>query len=372
MSGLRYAMAIAAGLSGSAAAADEIRIGVSAPASGAVASYGAQIKAAAAAFVAETNSKGGLLGRTLALNIQDDECSPKTAKAVSELFASDPDIDFVLGPLCSGAASAARDTYVEADRSVLQFTLAQGDVTGEAWPDLWRINPSNQAIARGMAAQVEAAGLKKVALFHGLDAYGLSVKQHLESALGGRLLTAGYEARNQDFRSLRDRLLADGAQGFLIAGYTPEISMIVNQIREVMPDMPVILSGTGTNSDVASAYGCRADDVGLDVIASDDGSLSPGFAAASRAMAAQGMELRDSAVMAWAALEVWAQAVREAGTTAPESLRRVLTAQSLPSLIGPMRFIGSGARYGFPEQEAVRHFRWECTPGASVPALVRK
>lgn len=355
-----------------ASQAHALTVGVSAPLSGANAAYGEQMKAAAEAFVDTLNAHGGLLGNPVELQIEDDECSPKTGVTVAYKFSNEDSMPVIIGPLCSGATAAARETYKAADHPPLVFTLAQGDVTGPDWPNLLRINPDNKAIANYMAIQADEKHLKKIGLFFSHDAYGTSMRDALRIALsaqGMEMREISFAQRDMDFRASRDAMVQYGVDGIMIAGYMPEIGLIINQIRETQHAMPILLSGTGTIADIAQLYKCGTDDPGLTVAAADNGSRSKDFAAAAEAVEAHGMPLKDSAVMTWAALELWTQSVQRAGTAEAEAVRKVLMRESLPSILGPVSFTGEGPRYGYPARESVVTYRWVCKSNPS-PELV--
>ena len=67
-----------------AASAQDITIGVAGPMTGQYASFGQQFKNGATMAIADINAAGGVLGKKLAMNIQDDACDPKQARSVAE------------------------------------------------------------------------------------------------------------------------------------------------------------------------------------------------------------------------------------------------------------------------------------------------
>ena len=71
-----------------AASAQDITIGVAGPMTGQYATFGTQLKNGAEAAVADINAAGGVMGKKLKLEIGDDACDPKQARAVGEKFAS--------------------------------------------------------------------------------------------------------------------------------------------------------------------------------------------------------------------------------------------------------------------------------------------
>ena len=75
------------GLAG-AAAAQEIVVGYAGPMTGQYATFGLQFKHGAEQAVADINAAGGVLGKKLRLEMGDDACDPKQARAVAEKLSS--------------------------------------------------------------------------------------------------------------------------------------------------------------------------------------------------------------------------------------------------------------------------------------------
>src|SRR5437763_6555742 len=80
----------------SAALAQDITVAVAGPMSGGESAFGRQMKNGAEQAVGDLNSAGGVLGKKLALNVQDDACDHKQARSVAEEIAS-AKIPFVAG-----------------------------------------------------------------------------------------------------------------------------------------------------------------------------------------------------------------------------------------------------------------------------------
>src|SRR6516225_11962348 len=100
--GLGVAM-MALGFAASAAKADEITIAVAGPFSGPVATVGEQFKHGAQAGVAAVNAAGGVNGKMIKLDVEDDVCDPKQAVAIANRLAG-LHVKFVDGHACSGSA----------------------------------------------------------------------------------------------------------------------------------------------------------------------------------------------------------------------------------------------------------------------------
>src|SRR5690349_17856790 len=85
--GLMVLAALAA-MSAAAQAQEPIRIGSSIPLTGGVAFFGQHSRWGAEMAIAEANEKGGVLGRKLEIEFQDNRCNPAEAvKSVTQMLA---------------------------------------------------------------------------------------------------------------------------------------------------------------------------------------------------------------------------------------------------------------------------------------------
>src|SRR5437773_6871060 len=108
-------------LAGTAFAQDTIKIGVAGPMTGQYASFGQQLKNGAEMALADINAAGGVMGKKLAIEIGDDACDPKQARAIGEKFGG-MRVPFVAGHYCSSSSIPASEAYAEGN--VLQITPA--------------------------------------------------------------------------------------------------------------------------------------------------------------------------------------------------------------------------------------------------------
>ena len=107
------AMAVCVTLAAPAQAADPIKIGVQGAQSGDLASYGVPSLNAVKIVVDQANAKGGLLGRTIEVVAQDDQCKPEMATNAATKLISEK-VNAVVGPICSGPTKASLPMFQEA------------------------------------------------------------------------------------------------------------------------------------------------------------------------------------------------------------------------------------------------------------------
>src|ERR1700751_2017832 len=113
-------LAIGASLALSTTAfAQDITVAVAGPMTGGESAFGRQMKNGAEQAGKDLNPAGGVLGKKLALDVEDDACDPKQARSVAEKIAS-AKIPFVAGHYCSSSSIPASEAY--ADCNVLQIS----------------------------------------------------------------------------------------------------------------------------------------------------------------------------------------------------------------------------------------------------------
>ena len=103
------------------ASADNIKIALAGPVTGAVAQYGDMQMIGAKMAIEKINEAGGVNGNMLEGVVYDDACDPKQAVAVANKVVNDG-ISFVVGHLCSSSTQPASDIYE--DEGVLMVTAA--------------------------------------------------------------------------------------------------------------------------------------------------------------------------------------------------------------------------------------------------------
>lgn len=100
-----------AGVSSLTLAAENIRIALAGPVTGAVAQYGDMQFTGANMAIEMINKAGGVNGAQLQGVVFDDACDPKQAVAVANRIVNEG-ISFVVGHLCSSSTQPASHRYL--------------------------------------------------------------------------------------------------------------------------------------------------------------------------------------------------------------------------------------------------------------------
>ncbi len=185
---------VAAGLSGCQTAVKKptaespnVEVATAGPMTGQYAVFGEQMKRGAEMAVADINAAGGVLGKTLKLEIGDDLCDPKRAGAVAEDLVS-KGVVFVAGHFCSSSSIPASEVY--ADANVLQITPASSNpaltdgAAARGWRHVFRTigrDDAQGAVAGEFLAEKYKG--KNIAIIHDMSRYGKGIADETKKTL---------------------------------------------------------------------------------------------------------------------------------------------------------------------------------------------
>src|SRR5271169_1343482 len=176
-------LALGASLLSTTTFAQDLTIAVAGPMTGGESAFGRQMKNGAEMAVADINAGGGLLGKKLTLDVEDDACDPKQARSVAEKIAS-AKIPFVAGHYCSSSSIPASEAYAEGN--VLQITPASTNPTFTE-RGLWNTfrvcgrDDQQGAVAGAYLAKTFAG--KNIAILNDKTTYGQGLADETKKAL---------------------------------------------------------------------------------------------------------------------------------------------------------------------------------------------
>src|SRR5215210_5983544 len=144
------------------AAAQNVKIGVIQPLSGAFAASGNYVAEGAKIAADEINAKGGVLGQKIELVIEDNKSNPTEAAAVAEKLISRDKVPVLMGAWGSSFTLAVMPKLMEYKVPMLVETSSSGKITTSGNPYIFRISPPSAVEAEAFAPKVQALGIKKV------------------------------------------------------------------------------------------------------------------------------------------------------------------------------------------------------------------
>jgi branched-chain amino acid transport system substrate-binding protein len=220
----------------SAAFAEDITIAVAGPMTGTESAFGRQMKNGVELAVADINAAGGVLGKKLALDIEDDACDPKQARSVAEKIGGSR-IPFVAGHYCSSSSIPASEAYAE--NNVLQITPASTNPTFTE-RGLWNVarvcgRDDQQGAVAGAYIAKNFKG-KNIAILNDKTTYGKGLADETKKALNKAGVTEklyeSYTKGDKDFNAIVSRLKAENIDLVYVGGYHQEAGLILRQMRD--------------------------------------------------------------------------------------------------------------------------------------------
>lgn len=334
-------MLAAAVLAASAATASaEIRIAVAGPMSGSLALLGIQIRSGAEAAVAAINADGGLLGEEVVLEIVDDGCAADRAEAVANQIAG-AGVVFVAGHLCSSAAIAAARVYAAEEIVLISPGAPAARFTDERpGPGIFRLfgREDEQAptIARFMLDQPDDT---TIAIIDDRRAYGSRLADAIVDALAeadrGPDLVESYSV-SADIAALVAELAGLGIDILFIGASAEDVAAIRVEM-DLQGYDALLLSGDAlVDQAFVEIAGDAAD--GTLFTYQPDPLVLPGAQPAIARIVEDGGSPDGLALYAYAAIEVWAEAVRQNGASAFDVVSATIADGTFQTAVGQVQF----------------------------------
>ena len=326
--------------------AQGIRIGVAGPMTGGSAAFGSQMKKGAEQAVADINAAGGVLGNKLSLDIGDDACDPKQAKAVAERFVS-AKVPLVVGHFCSGSSIPASEVY--AAGNVLQITPASTNprFTERGLWNTFRVTGRDDQQG-GVAAGYIAKNFvgRNIALLHDKTVYGKGLADEAKKALNAaRVTEKTYESFNtgdKDYSTIVARLKRESIDIVYIGGLYTEAGLILRQMRDQGLKAALIAGDGIVSPEFASIAGPAAEGA-LFTFGPDPRSKSAARATVEK-FKAKGIDPEGYTLYAYAAVQLWAKAATKVATTDSRRVADTIKSGEWDTVLGPLSFDAKGDR----------------------------
>jgi len=326
------------------ALAQDLTIAVAGPMTGGESAFGRQMKNGADQAVADLNAAGGVLGKKLALDVEDDACDPKQARSVAEKIAS-AKIPFVAGHYCSSSSIPASEAY--ADGNVLQISPAS---TATKFTDagLWNVarvcgRDDQQGQVAGDYIAKNFKG-KNIAILNDKTSYGKGLADETKKALNKAGVTEklfeSYTKGDKDFNAIVSRLKAEKIDLVYVGGYHQESGLILRQMRDQGLQTVLMAGDALADKEYASITGPAGE--GTLFTFGPDPRNKPTAKTIVEKFKANNIDPEGYTLYTYAAIQVWSQAAKKAGTTDPMKVMAAIKAGSWDTVIGKLEFDAKG------------------------------
>ena len=326
------------------ALAQDLTVAVAGPMTGGESAFGRQMKNGAEMAIADLNAAGGVLGKKLALDVEDDACDPKQARSVAEKIGSSK-IPFVAGHYCSSSSIPASEAY--ADGNVLQITPAS---TNPLFTErkLWNVarvcgRDDQQGTIAGQYIAKAFAG-KNIAILNDKTTYGKGLADETKKALNKAGMTEkmfeSYNKGDKDFTAIVSRMKRENIDLVYVGGYHQESGLIVRQMRDQGMKTVLMAGDALADKEFASITGPAGE--GTLFTFGPDPRNKPTAKAIVEKFKAKNIDPEGYTLYTYAAFQGWSQAAAKAGTTDPKKVMDAIKAGSWDTVIGKMEFDAKG------------------------------
>ncbi len=331
-----------------AARADDIKIAIAGPITGADAAVGEQMRRGAQMAVADINAKGGLLGRKLSLDVGDDACDPKQAVAIANKFAVSG-VVFVAGHYCSSTSIPASAVY--ADAGIIEISPAStnpaytDDPAKSGWINVFRVCGRDDVQGK-VAGGYIAAHMpgKPVAIVDDKTTYGKGLADETRKALRAAGVTEALnESINQgdkDFSALVSKMKQANVDVIYFGGYYTEAGLIVRQAKEQGLNAVLV----GGDALVTSEFWKITGGAGagtLMTFSPDPRNLSSAAPVVAE-FRAQGFDPEGYTLYTYAAVQAYVAAAAQAKSLSIEAVSKALHAERFDTVLGTIGFDPKG------------------------------
>jgi len=242
---------VAAGLAGSAAAQDAIKIGVTQPLTGAFAASGNYVTQGARIAEDEINKAGGVLGRKIQLFVEDNKSNPTEAVATAEKLIVKDKVPVMMGAWSSTLTLAIMPKLVEYGVPMLVETSSSGKITTSGNPWIFRISPTSEMEAKAFTPLVKQIGIKKADFLSTNNDFGLGAAKEFSEMLKAQGVEVGVmetmDPKATDFSAQLAKIKASGSDTVFVTTAVEQITLILKQAREQQLKARIITTG-GSNS----------------------------------------------------------------------------------------------------------------------------
>lgn len=343
-------------LTATGARADDLTIAVAGPLTGPLATIGDQLKQGAQAAADAINAKGGVLGRKIKLQLEDDQCDPKQAVSVANRIVASG-VQFVDGHACSGSSIPASAVY--ADNGTLMMTPASSNpaLTDQAaekgWNNILRLYTRDDAQGEFIGPWIakQYAG-KNVAVLNDKTAYGKGVADAVKKTMNAAGLTEvmyeGINAGEKDYSALVAKLKNAKVEVVYFGGYHPEAGLILRQAASIGYKFQLIMPDSIASPEFWQVVGSAGE--GTLFVFPSDPQGKPEAKEAVAKITAGGFKPEGFTLFSYAVVQAIAEGITRAGTDDPTKVAAALKdGKPIDTVIGSVAFDQKGdlknARY---------------------------
>ena len=322
----------------------EVRIGLATPLTGPMAWGGAATERGAETAVADLNGRGGVLGQQIELITADDYCDGEQAVAAAAKLVAEG-VVAVFGHQCSSAAIPASKAYSDSGLLMVSSEATNPQLTEQGLTNVFRM-VGRDDLQGQIAGDLLAArwSNKPIAIVHDGSAYGEGLAYETKKRLNERgIVEAVFEAiepGKADYWDVVEKMRALAVEVLYFGGYQHEAALIIRQAREHGYGLHLVAGDGISNEDFGLIAGPASDGTLMTLYPSPSGPEAAEFAA-------RFPEDVHPPFPVYAAIQVWAEAVKIAGTFDTTAVAEALRTHEFDTVLGRVGFDAKGDVTGY-------------------------
>lgn len=287
--------------------------------------------------VEQINQNGGVLGKPLALNKEKSAHSINSGVLIAERYSKNPSVVAVLGHFESYITMPVSQIYEAAGKVMITPGSTSNRITKQGYQFVFRMIPSNKDIGRFIANYISTEDFKRILIFYIRDEYGIDLAYEIEKAAFAHGVDVvdrrSYIDQGAKYTNLLEFWKTNYTfDGMVVLGALPEGAEIVNQIRDVGIDVPIISADTFNNQLLIDVAKENAEGVVFATFSTDKNTSQNYQQFASAYEKKYKEPPSESAMLGYDGVYLVAYAIKSAGSTDPKQVANFL--REMPKLNG--------------------------------------
>ena len=347
----------------------DVRIAVAGPITGQYAAFGEQMKRGAELAVRDINAKGGVNGQPALAHHRRRRLRPEAGRGRRQP-AHHPGRRVRRRPLLLRQLDPGLADLQRGGRAQISPASNSSKLTEQGLKNVFRTCGRDDVQGVFTAGYiVDNQHAKRVAIVHDQTTFGKGLADEVKRQLNKRgAQEAMYEAISQgdrDFSALITKMKSANIDLVYYGGYHTEAGLLVRQAREQGLAATLMSGSALVDRQFWAITGATGE--GTLITFAPDARKQPAAAEAVREFEAQGYAPEGFTLYTYAAVQVFAEAARRAGSTQLERLEQALHGGTYDTVLGPLTFDDKGDvkdfRYCVYKWHDGRYDEFYCPPG---------
>ena len=331
-----------AGDSGGDGDTGPIKIGMVVPTSGSSAPTGASMANGAQMAVDEINKAGGVLGRDLSLQVEDEACDAQQGVASANKLVSSGVVVSV-GGYCSGATLPQLPIFEKANIPMIIPAANSQDLVKEGLKNVFLINGTGLQQSTAALDFIKKQGYKAIALVDDNTSYSADItaetgKQIEADGSASVALKTSVNAGESDYSSVVRDILGSNADLLYWTGYYQEGGLIIDQLRKAGYTGDIMVADGSADSTLFEIAGQASEGVYATMTPTPN-TIQGAEAWIADYKAAFGDDPKPYSTQSYDAVRLAAAAIEAAGNTSGDDIIKALEGiKDFKAFSGPLSF----------------------------------